>query len=293
MKLFIRLARIFSGLVAAWQIIGLLPVATWIINKNQITGHMWVVLGIKTVVFFIFGGLYYWLGRVNRINPDFVATQPSIVENSGVSDNRVIVRILLSLAGIGILLAIGLPAYKDYKNRADSPKSNTQKSSDSKSYGLGIQSRESYEATVSDYRKKIQSGEVHLFEAAPTIFLREGDKEWPTEEVKKIGFLWWYEGDYIYMMFNNHHPRISMRRVMLGMNHGACGSIAQTLYTVDLNVDVKPAHYAVARISNESLFKFAYQINDKLNEEEQKRWATGRKYMTDCVDVVNAWIPSF
>lgn len=193
---------------------------------------------------------------------------------------------------IGTLLAIALPAYQDSKNRKavtaiSPPKAQKEE------YGFKIKSRAEYQETVIQYRERIKSGEIHVFDSTPTMYLKEGDKEWPAEEIPKIGFMWWYENDHIYMVIQNNHPRIAIRKIALGANHGSCGTTVQTTYPVDLNIDIQPAHFAVIRLSNDLLFKFAYQVSGKLNEEEQKRWSSDRKDQNDCFDILNAWFSGF
>ena len=192
---------------------------------------------------------------------------------------------------LGTMLAIALPAYQDYKKRSTITSSSSSKSPEK--YGFGIESRTEYEGAVAKYRERINSGEIHVFDSTPTMYLKEEDKEWPREEVPKIGFLWWYEDDYIYMVISNNHPRIAIRKILLGANYGACGTTSQTNYLVDLNVDVLPAHFAVIRLSNDLLFKFVYQTSGKLNDEEQKRWSSDRRDRNDCFDILNAWFNGF
>ena len=204
---------------------------------------------------------------------------------------KVAVLIIPACLIIGTILAIALPAYQDYKKRNTITSSVSSKTPDK--YGLDIKSRKEYEETVVKYRERINSGEIHVFDSTPTMYLKEEDKEWPKEEVPKIGFLWWYEDDHIYMVISNNHPRIAIRKIILGANHGACGTTGQTSYPVDLNVDIQPAHFAVVRLSNDLLFKFAYQTSGKLNEEEQKRWSSDRRDHNDCFDILNAWFSGF
>ncbi len=192
---------------------------------------------------------------------------------------------------LGTILAIALPKYQDYKKRSAITSSSSSQSPDK--YGFGIKSKTEYEETVAKYRDRINSGEIHVFDSTPTMYLEKNDKEWPKEEVPKIGFVWWYEDDYIYMVISNNHPRISIRKIILGANHGSCGTTGQTSYPVDLNVDIKPAHFAIVRLSNDLLFRFAYQVSGKLNDEEQKRWSSDRRDHNDCFDILNAWFSSF
>lgn len=192
---------------------------------------------------------------------------------------------------IGTLLAVAVPTYQDYKKRSAVASSPSPKAIEE--YGFGIKSRSEYNNTVVGYKEKIKSGEIHVFDSTPTMYLKEEDKEWPKEEIPKIGFLWWYENDYIYMIISNNHPRIPIRKIILGANHGACGTTAQTSYPIDLNIDIQPAHFAAVRLSNDLLFKFAYQISGKLNDEEQQRWSSDRTVKNDCFDILNAWFSNF
>ena len=101
----IRVVRVFVGLVAAWQVLGLLPVlTTWLPNAHDVTGGMWAVALIKLLVMLVCGGIFFWLGRVkNRID----------VSGRSTSDGRIITLSIFALIGIGVILAIAIPAFSD------------------------------------------------------------------------------------------------------------------------------------------------------------------------------------
>lgn len=103
----IRVLRVLVGLVAAWQVVGLLPVFTsWLPNLQNVTGDMWALALIKAVVMLLCGGIYFWLGRVKHR-----------ADNSGAerstSDARIIIFSVLALLTIGVVLAISIPALSD------------------------------------------------------------------------------------------------------------------------------------------------------------------------------------
>jgi hypothetical protein len=62
----IHALRIVTGFIAAWQIVGLLPVLSWLGNIESTTGDMWAIAFIKTVVLLICSALFVWLGRIKR-----------------------------------------------------------------------------------------------------------------------------------------------------------------------------------------------------------------------------------
>ncbi len=105
MLIAIRVVRVFVGLVAAWQLLGLLPVlTTWLPNVHDVTGGMWAIALIKFLVMLVCGGIYFWLGRVkNRID----------VSGRGASEGRIIALFVLALIGVGVILAIAIPAFSD------------------------------------------------------------------------------------------------------------------------------------------------------------------------------------
>lgn len=271
-----------SGLARIYWLWGVLANIPWFIALSLLTpgSYLAIIAVTAFLVYFLIVNVGIWRAASQYQGFKLWAVLAKIV-----------VLITPIFFVLGTILAIALPTYQDYKKRSVIASNSLSTSSDK--YGLGIKSRNEYEETVAKYRGRIDSGEIHVFDSSPTNYLEEGDKEWPKEEVSKIGFLWWYEDDYIYMVISNTHPRVPIRKILLGANHGSCGTTSQTAYPVDLNVDIKPDHFAVVRLSNDLLFKFAYQINGKLNDEEQRRWSSGRIDRNDCFDILNAWFSSF
>lgn len=195
---------------------------------------------------------------------------------------------------LGVLLAVALPAYQDYKKTLGLPAGKVSENSEqslakAEDYGFGIKTQEQYQNVIQDYRNKIKSNEVHVFDASPIVYLSDGDLPWPSEEVKKLNSLWWYENDDIYLVISNHYPRLAINKIMLGINWGRCGTIDQTQYLINLNMRIEPGFYAIVKIKNQALHDFAYKTYGNLNHEEQTRWGSGRNDMNDCININNAW----
>ena len=107
----VRVLRVIAGLIAAWQILGLLPVlTTWLPNFGQVTGSMWAIALLKGLVFLIFGGIYVALGKVKRR-----------LEKSGASssEGRGVIYGVFGLLVVGIVLAIALPAISNRNQETD------------------------------------------------------------------------------------------------------------------------------------------------------------------------------
>lgn len=63
----LRLIRGVAGFIFAMQIVGLLPVFTWLSNVGAITGEMMANVVLKLLAALIFGCLFFWLrGFINR-----------------------------------------------------------------------------------------------------------------------------------------------------------------------------------------------------------------------------------
>lgn len=106
----VRVLRLLVGLIAVWQILGLLPVlTTWLPNLQQVTGGMWAIAFIKLMVMLVCGGIYFWLGKIKgRIESPEKST----------SDGRMIIYAVLALLAIGIVLAIAIPAFSDHSKHS-------------------------------------------------------------------------------------------------------------------------------------------------------------------------------
>ena len=63
----LRLIRGAAGFVFAMQIVGLVPIFTWIAEPSAVTGAMMANVLLKVVAALIFGGMFFWLrGFINR-----------------------------------------------------------------------------------------------------------------------------------------------------------------------------------------------------------------------------------
>lgn len=62
----LRIFRVFVAVIIVWQIIGLVPVLTWLVNPNAVTLGMGGAAVFKIFVAIICAAIYYWLGRVQR-----------------------------------------------------------------------------------------------------------------------------------------------------------------------------------------------------------------------------------
>lgn len=69
MSTVIRFFRVIVGLIAIWQVFGLLPIFTWLSNLHAVTVGMWITVAIKSFFMILFGGIYFWLEKFrNRID---------------------------------------------------------------------------------------------------------------------------------------------------------------------------------------------------------------------------------
>lgn len=65
----LRLARGFCGLLFGMQVIGLLPVLTWVQQPDAVTGGLWAQVSIKVLTMALFGWLFFALrGLINRLH---------------------------------------------------------------------------------------------------------------------------------------------------------------------------------------------------------------------------------
>ena len=96
----IHALRIVIGFIAAWQILGLLPVLSWLGNLDSTTGDMWAIAFIKFVVLLISSAIFLWLGRIKKR-----------LDTTGASNGelRTITIAIATLAVAGIAAAIIVP----------------------------------------------------------------------------------------------------------------------------------------------------------------------------------------
>ena len=63
MLVFLKTIRVICGLIAIWQILGLLPVLGWLSNLGAVTANMWALLVLKGTVLTVFGSIFYALRK--------------------------------------------------------------------------------------------------------------------------------------------------------------------------------------------------------------------------------------
>lgn len=102
MRKILHAIKIFLGFIAAWQLIGILPVLTWLTKLGEVTESMWATVLIKVIVLIISGGIYYWIDRKESKDQD-----------SGVGNKelRYIGRLLLFVFVVGVVLAVVVPIF--------------------------------------------------------------------------------------------------------------------------------------------------------------------------------------
>lgn len=108
---FIRVLRVFVGLVAVWQVLGLAPTLTWLPALHLVTTEMWMFFFIKISAMLLCGGAYFWLGKIkNRFNS---FEKPA-------SEGRIISLTIFALISLGVVLAIVIPAISKRSNESPS-----------------------------------------------------------------------------------------------------------------------------------------------------------------------------
>ncbi len=66
---FLRIIRIFCGVIFAMQIAGLLPIFTWLQQPSAIPAGMWVLVAMKISAMVLFGWLFFALrSLINRLH---------------------------------------------------------------------------------------------------------------------------------------------------------------------------------------------------------------------------------
>jgi len=58
---FLRFVRGVSGLLFGMQIVGLLPILTWLKQPDAVTGSMLALVFIKVIALVVFGALFFGL----------------------------------------------------------------------------------------------------------------------------------------------------------------------------------------------------------------------------------------
>lgn len=60
----IQTVRFLSLLIAIWQLVGFLPMFTWLDNVEAVTANMWAMVAIKSVILVVGLGLFFGLRSV-------------------------------------------------------------------------------------------------------------------------------------------------------------------------------------------------------------------------------------
>lgn len=69
MYIALRIIRGIVGFIAAWQIVGLLPVIGWLSNLGATTGGMWAIAFVKAIILIVFGAAFFGLRLlINRLH---------------------------------------------------------------------------------------------------------------------------------------------------------------------------------------------------------------------------------
>lgn len=66
---FLRIVRAIAGLLFCLQIIGLLPVITWLQDASAVDGKMLAFLGFKVFLALVFGAIFFGMrSLINRLH---------------------------------------------------------------------------------------------------------------------------------------------------------------------------------------------------------------------------------
>ena len=72
----LRLVRGFFGFVAAWQVLGLLPVLSWLQDINAVNGNMMAILVVKILAMAMsFGAFFVLRTLINKLHTKRHGTQ--------------------------------------------------------------------------------------------------------------------------------------------------------------------------------------------------------------------------
>jgi hypothetical protein len=78
----IRLVRGFFGFVAAWQVLGLLPVLSWLQDIDAVNGNMMAILVVKILAMAMsFGAFFVLRTLINNLHMKRHGTQhPALIK---------------------------------------------------------------------------------------------------------------------------------------------------------------------------------------------------------------------
>src|SRR5699024_7256597 len=111
MKKLIYAIKIFLGIIAVWQIVGIIPVLTWVPRLNEVTADMLVALFIKLIVMFICGVLYYWIGRQQQKTPNYRSEKKEL---------RSIGIVILGFIIFSVVISVIFPIFGDSQQKKKS-----------------------------------------------------------------------------------------------------------------------------------------------------------------------------
>ena len=103
----LRVLRVMFAAVGLWQIIGIVPVVTWVSNPRAVTLGMAAGIVFKAVIAAICAGAFYWLGKLKR-KRSTARERISDVAIAGIS--------LVVMVAIVVVVALVLPSGGSSKN---------------------------------------------------------------------------------------------------------------------------------------------------------------------------------
>lgn len=107
MLIMLRIMRVIVAVFGIWQVIGLLPVVTWLGEPQAITLGMAVIAAAKVFTAAACAGLFYWLGNIKRKR----STEPERFGDLAIAGICLVVVVVA-----GIALALVFPISENVKN---------------------------------------------------------------------------------------------------------------------------------------------------------------------------------
>ena len=82
MYILLRLVRGFFGFIAAWQVLGLLPVFSWLQDIDAVNGNMMAILVVKILAMGMSFGVFFILRTlINKLHMKRHGTQhPALIK---------------------------------------------------------------------------------------------------------------------------------------------------------------------------------------------------------------------
>lgn len=103
----LRVLRVMFAAIGLWQIIGIMPVVTWVSNPRAVTLGMAASVVFKAIVAAICAGAFYWLGKLRR-KRSTAKERISDVAIAGIS--------LVVMVAIIVVVALVLPSSNSPNN---------------------------------------------------------------------------------------------------------------------------------------------------------------------------------